>query len=80
MDFVVNGAGFDEERILWARSMDTDANRKLIDYFHDRHIWVLDGDEDFPQLKRLPENADTFSPSPSAESAPGPPPIGVTWR
>lgn len=51
MDFVVNGADFDEERILWARAMGAEADRSLIDYFHDRRIWLLDGDDPTPQLK-----------------------------
>ena len=51
MDFVVNGADFDQERILWARAMGADADRSVMDYFHDRRIWSLDGDATDPQLK-----------------------------
>ena len=51
MDFVVNGADFEQERILWARSMGAEADRSVIDYFHDRRIWVLEGDDPTPQLK-----------------------------
>jgi len=51
MDFVVNGADFEQERILWARAMGAKADRSVIDYFHDRRIWVLDGDDLTPQLK-----------------------------
>jgi hypothetical protein len=43
-EYVANGADFDEERILWARSMGAEADRKLIEYFHDRQIWLLEGD------------------------------------
>jgi len=53
MDFVVNGADFDEASILWARSMGTDADRSLIDYFPDRRIWRLEGDDPKPRLKCL---------------------------
>ena len=51
MDFVVNGAEFEQERILWARAMGADADRSVVDYFHDRRIWILDGDEANPQLQ-----------------------------
>jgi len=51
MDFVVNGADFEQERILWARAMGAEADRSVIDYFHDRRIWVLEGDDPHPQLK-----------------------------
>ncbi len=51
MDFVVNGADFDQARILWARAMGAEADRSVIDYFHDRRIWSLEGDDPHPQLK-----------------------------
>ena len=51
MDFVVNGADFEQARILWARAMGAEADRSVIDYFHDRRIWTLDGDDPNPQLK-----------------------------
>jgi len=51
MDFVVNGADFDHARILWARAMGAEADRSLIDYFRDRRIWTMDGDDPHPQLK-----------------------------
>jgi len=31
--------------------MGAEADRRLIDYFHDRRVWVLDGDDPHPQLK-----------------------------
>jgi len=51
MDFVVNGADFEQARILWARAMGGEADRDLIDHFHDRQIWTLEGDDPHPQLK-----------------------------
>jgi hypothetical protein len=53
MNFVDNGADFEERRILWARSMDAESDRKLIGYFHDRKIWLLEMDESVPQLRCL---------------------------
>jgi len=53
MDFVVNGADVNSSRILWARSMNPQADRELVEYFHDRRMWFLDGDREAPQLEPL---------------------------
>jgi len=58
MDFVVNGADFEQAHILWARAMGAKADRSVIDYFHDRRIWTMDGDDDNPQLKCLTKCSD----------------------
>jgi hypothetical protein len=50
IEYVANGADFDQARILWARSMGVEADRKFIDYFHDRQIWLLEGDAPPAQL------------------------------
>jgi len=50
IEYVANGAEFDDARILWARSMGADEDRKFIDYFHDRQIWWLEGDAPPAQL------------------------------
>jgi len=51
MDFVVNGAGLDDERILWARAMGDPTDEELMERFHDRHIWTMEGDAIVPELK-----------------------------
>ncbi len=58
MDFVVNGADFEQAHILWARAMGPEADRAVFDYFHDRRIWTLDGDDADPQLKCLTKCAE----------------------
>ena len=51
MDFVVNGAGLDDERILWARAMGDASDEELMERFRDRHIWTMEGDAISPELK-----------------------------
>jgi hypothetical protein len=51
MDFVVNGAEFDQQRVLWARSMGAEEDGRLIQYFRDRQIWAMEGDAILPQLR-----------------------------
>ena len=36
-----NHADIDSAGVVWAHSMDTDENRRLFDYFRDRHVWWL---------------------------------------
>jgi hypothetical protein len=59
MDFVVNGADFENAHILWARAMGAEADRGVIDYFHDRRIWTMEGDDPHPLLKCMSNCADT---------------------
>ncbi len=39
-EWVYNRADIDESRIVWARELDEEHNRKLIQYFKDRKIWL----------------------------------------
>jgi hypothetical protein len=49
-EWVHNGADIDSARIIWARSMGDAADRRLVEYFQDRHVWLLRADETTPQL------------------------------
>jgi hypothetical protein len=40
-EWVYNRADIDYSRIVWARDMGDSENRKLIEYFRDRHVWIL---------------------------------------
>jgi hypothetical protein len=39
--WVYNEADIDNATVVWAREMDEDHNRRLLAYFKDRHIWLL---------------------------------------
>ena len=45
LEWVYNGAEIDSGKILWAREMDPAQNRRLLDYFKDRQIWLFQPDE-----------------------------------
>jgi hypothetical protein len=43
-EYVYNAADIDSAGVVWARDMGPQANQELINYFHDRHVWVLEPD------------------------------------
>ncbi|MEO6787249.1 MAG: hypothetical protein ABI318_14045 [Chthoniobacteraceae bacterium] len=43
-DWTRNDADIDGQEIIWAREMDAEHNRKLLDYYKDRRAWLLDVD------------------------------------
>jgi hypothetical protein len=53
-EWVYNEADIDSAPVVWAREMDTAQNRKLLDYFRDRHVWLLDVNGRQAALKLLP--------------------------
>ena len=40
--WVYNGANIDDSEIVWGREISDDAREKLIEYFSDRKVWLLD--------------------------------------
>jgi hypothetical protein len=57
-EWVYNEADIDRAKVIWARDMNAAQNCKLIEYFRDRHIWLLeiDTDEPVPKLKAYPRD------------------------
>jgi hypothetical protein len=47
-EWVYNGADIDGSKIVWAREVSPESDEKLLKYFQDRQIWLLNADE-YPQ-------------------------------
>jgi hypothetical protein len=58
VEWVYNGADIDRAAVIWAREMDPAQNRKLLDYFKDRRVWLLQVDPGKTQLLPYPPRAD----------------------
>jgi hypothetical protein len=41
-DWVYNEADIDGAKVVWAREMDRSQNRTLLEYFKDRHVWLVE--------------------------------------
>jgi hypothetical protein len=49
-EWVYNHADIDAAKVVWAREMDENHNRLLLEYFKDRQIWLLEPDQQTPQI------------------------------
>jgi hypothetical protein len=50
-EWVWNAADIDNSKAVWARDMGEAANQELLNYFKDRRVWRLNGDDPRPELK-----------------------------
>jgi len=50
-EWVYNDADIDRAKVVWARNMNEVENRELINYFSNRNVWVLDADQNPPQIQ-----------------------------
>lgn len=62
-EWVNNGANIDTAKVLWARELDVSQNAKLLAYFKDRTVWLVEPDIDNTRL--VP-----YSPDEAAEHQP----------
>jgi hypothetical protein len=53
-EWVHNGANIDESKIVWAREGSMEQNAQLLQYFHQRHAWLVEADGKPPRLTQLP--------------------------
>jgi hypothetical protein len=60
-EWVYNDADVDKSKIVWARQMDPEDDKRLLDYFKDREAWLLQADAKPPRLAKyvLPESTRT---------------------
>ena len=54
-EWVYNDADIDGAKVVWAREMSPDRNRRLIDYFRDRQVWLVEPDKDPPAISPYPD-------------------------
>lgn len=54
-EWIANRADIDGAKVVWARDMGPQKNRKLIEYFGDREIWLLPVTETLPELRAYAE-------------------------
>ena len=54
-EWVYNDADIDGAKIVWAREMSPERNRKLIEYFKDRRVWLVEPDKDPPGISPYPD-------------------------
>ncbi len=50
-EWIHNAAEIDAARVVWALDLGEQENRKLIDYYPDRHVWIVEPDAQPPRLK-----------------------------
>ena len=52
-EWVYNAADIDGSKVVWARSMEPAQNERLLQYFSNRKVWLLEPDAEIPKLTRL---------------------------
>ncbi len=63
-EWIFNEADIDHAKSVWAREMDPAQNRKLLEYFKDRHVWLLKADTATPTLVPYTDETSRFAKPP----------------
>jgi hypothetical protein len=53
-EWVYNSADIDNSKVIWARELDSSNNDKLIRYYKDRHVWLVQPDATPATLSAFP--------------------------
>ncbi len=61
-EWVYNGADIDNSKVVWAREMDTESDKRLLSYFKDREVWLLDADSKPQHVVRYSADASACQP------------------
>jgi hypothetical protein len=51
---VYNGADIDGARVVWAHTRGPESDGRLMRYFNNRHVWLLDVEGGSPRLTPYP--------------------------
>lgn len=46
-DWVHNSADIDGSKVVWARDMGSEENKKLIEYYRDRKVWLIEAENEY---------------------------------
>ena len=49
-EWVYNNADIDGSKVVWARDMGSEKNQRLLNYFRDRKVWLVEPDEIPPRI------------------------------
>jgi hypothetical protein len=65
-EWVFNRANIDAAKVVWARDYGREGNQELLQYFHDRQVWIVEPDRSPVKVVRYkPAHEETFSPTTS---------------
>lgn len=67
-EWVYNLADLEEAKVVWARDLTPEKNRRLLDHFSDRRAWLLQADRSPPELSEYELDREDGSSTPASGS------------